>query len=69
MKPGALAWVAIVALGCAWEIACLMSRGRFPSLEKVLAQISSTTTGRLVMFIIWVFLGVHFFARYAMVSH
>jgi ABC-type nitrate/sulfonate/bicarbonate transport system permease component len=64
---GTIAWLAIVAAGIAWEIACRFGRlGRtgWPPLGRVLGDLDRRLPGRLLLLLAWAFAGLHLFARY-----
>ncbi len=59
-------WVALV-VGCvAWEFACHRSEGRWVSLVDIVDRLWASLPGRLLLVLIWAFVGWHVFARYTL---
>jgi hypothetical protein len=61
---GTLLWVAIGVLGVAWGLAARFGLTSWPGLGRVFGRIGARRTGRVVLLLVWAFLGVHVFARY-----
>jgi len=61
---GTVLWCAITVSGLAWELTCRISDGRWPGLREVGSALASSLPGRVALFALWVFVGVHLFARY-----
>jgi hypothetical protein len=61
---GTVLWVAIAAAAVAWEVAGRLGRRRHAGLGGVLGRICAGRFGRVVLLLVWGFLGIHVFARY-----
>lgn len=60
---GTVAWLALAALALGWELACRLGPRRRPRLAQALALLATRLPGRLLLLLLWVFAGIHLFAR------
>lgn len=61
-----IAWIVLAAAGLIWEIFCHLSGRRWTSLANIGSTLWSRLPGRLVLVVIWAFVGWHMFARYTL---
>ena len=61
-----IVWIVLLAAGVVWEIACLLSRGRWTSLTSLGQTAANRLPGKIVLIGIWAFIGWHLFARYTL---
>ena len=58
-------WVALLGAVAGLE-ARARRRGRIPTLGRLGSVVASTLVGRLALAALWVFVGLHLFARYTL---
>jgi hypothetical protein len=61
---GTVLWCLILAAGLTWEVTCRTGRHRRPGLGATVAALSVSLPGRIGLFVVWAFVGVHLFTRY-----
>jgi hypothetical protein len=62
---GTIGWLIIVAAIGAWELFAHLARNpRYPNFGRILRPFLETQLGRVAMYGLWVFIGVHFFVRH-----
>jgi hypothetical protein len=59
-----LVWVGLAAAAAGWELFSRRAGSRWTSLGDVVARLGSRRAGRLVLLVLWAFVGWHVFARY-----
>jgi hypothetical protein len=59
-------WVALIVAGASWEVACQRSGGRWASLADLVDRLWIHLPGRIILVLIWAFIGWHVFARYTL---
>jgi len=59
-------WVALIVACAAWEIACHRSGGRWASLVDIIDRVWARLPGRILLVLVWAFIGWHVFARYTL---
>ncbi len=57
-------WLSLVAIGVAWEVRCRRPGSPWTSLSELGVRIGSGRLGRIVLLVLWAFVGWHVFARY-----
>lgn len=58
---GIWAFVALLLVGC--QVVAVLSRYRFGGFSRLMDKLTRTTPRMLVIFVGWMWLGWHFFAR------
>lgn len=61
---GFILWLGIIGLALGWEIICRLSHNRFLSIGRLGSFIAIRIPGRIALFAIWIFIGIHVFSRY-----
>ncbi len=61
---GAVLWFVLLGAGLALEVLARLDPKRFATLAQCGAYLASHRVGRVVLVLLWVFVGVHLFARY-----
>ncbi|MHB2027464.1 MAG: DUF6186 family protein [Acidimicrobiales bacterium] len=61
---GELAWIALLFVVVSLELLARARPGAISTITEFVALLSSRTLGRVLLYLVWVFVGVHFFARY-----
>jgi hypothetical protein len=57
-----LGWIVILAVLATWELfARVARRPHFPTFAKVIGAFLHTRPGRVGLFVLWVWIGFHFF--------
>ncbi len=62
-------WVALLAVAVAVEVTGHVRPARVASLRRTGALVAARVPGRLLLLALWVFVGVHLFARYTVPRH
>jgi hypothetical protein len=57
-------WMLLLVAALAWEVACHRSPGRRTSLAEITSRLWSGRAGRLLLVLLWAFVGWHLFARH-----
>jgi hypothetical protein len=61
-------WVALVVVAVAWEVRCHRSDGRWTSLATIASRLWVSRPGRLLLVLVWAFVGWHVFARHGVAA-
>ncbi len=56
-------YLTFLAIGVLLEVLATRTRARIPSLERVLARVMRSRTGRVGVLVAWAWVGLHFFAQ------
>jgi hypothetical protein len=59
-------WLALLAVALGWEAYCRLADRGWVSLHLIGAAVGRRRTGRLVLVLLWAFVGWHLFARYTL---
>lgn len=59
-----IAWIALLVASVAIELVSRRHPQRVATIEQTGARIATRLLGRAVLWIAWIFVGVHLFARY-----
>jgi hypothetical protein len=62
-------WCALLALCVLIEVAGRTRPARVSTLRRTGAMIATRVPGRVVLILLWVFVGVHLFSRYTIPRH
>lgn len=60
------AWIALLSVCAVIELVARYRPRAVASLERIGARIATRITGRLVLWGLWIFIGVHLFTRYTL---
>ncbi|MHB8245982.1 MAG: DUF6186 family protein [Acidimicrobiales bacterium] len=66
---GIASWLVIFGAAIVLEAVCRVSRGRLPSLGQTVSTLAERLPWRVVLIVLWVFAGLHLFARYTIPGH
>ncbi|HVA08796.1 MAG TPA: hypothetical protein VNG12_18840 [Acidimicrobiales bacterium] len=66
---GTTGWLVIAGAAIMWEAVCRASRGRFPGLGRTGSMLARRLPWRVVLIVLWMFAGLHLFARYTVPGH
>ena len=61
---GSYLWLVLLAIGALIELLARMGVGRLTTLGRVGAAIATSFGGRLLLLLVWMFVGFHLFSRY-----
>ncbi|MGA7836207.1 MAG: hypothetical protein WCA31_13460 [Acidimicrobiales bacterium] len=61
-----IAWVALLVAGALVELMARLHPRRVSSLERTGARLATHVAGRALLWALWIFVGLHLFARYTM---
>lgn len=61
---GTAAWIALAAASLSIEWIARRRPSRVATLERTGARIAVSVTGRVLLWALWIFVGVHLFSRY-----
>lgn len=64
-----IGWLVLLGLSAAVEVASRLRAGPTPTLARVGAVIATRFSGRVILILLWVFVGLHLFARYTIPGH
>ncbi|MGD0883193.1 MAG: DUF6186 family protein [Acidimicrobiales bacterium] len=59
-------WVVLLSAAVVWEVVCRRSGGRWTSLGELAGAMAARRPGLIILLVLWVFVGVHVFARYTL---
>jgi hypothetical protein len=62
-------WVALLGISVVVEVIGRVRPGGVATLRRVGALVAVRVPGRLLLVVIWVFVGIHLFARYTVPRH
>jgi hypothetical protein len=57
-------WSGLVVMGVAWEVRCRRPGSHWMSLSELGGRMGSGLPGRIVLLVLWAFVGWHVFSRY-----
>lgn len=57
-------WLALLAIGILIEVLGRLRPSRVSTLDRAAAMIERRITGRVILILLWIFVGFHLFARY-----
>lgn len=57
-------WLGLVAIGVVWEVRCRRPGSHWTSLSELGMRMGSGPLARIVLLVVWAFVGWHVFARY-----
>ena len=60
----AVAWTALLGAALAWECWCQVARPRWLGVSDLCLTLARHPVGRLLLIVVWAFVGWHLFARY-----
>ncbi len=66
---GTVGWLVLFGLGLLLEILSRTGVLRTPTLARSLALVGSSLSGRVLLVIFWIFVGLHLFTRYTLPGH
>ena len=66
---GTISWLVLLALGLVVEILSRAGVLRTPTLARSLTLVGSSLSGRVILVLFWVFVGLHLFTRYTLPGH
>lgn len=61
-----IAWAALAVVTVASELAARRAKGQLSTLGRLGAWIGRSLPGRALLWVAWVFVGVHLFTRYTL---
>ncbi len=61
---GTIGWIVIAVVVVGWELVGRFGHGRTPDLGELGALVAMRLSGRIILIVVWVFIGFHLFARY-----
>lgn len=61
---GTIAWIALLVAALVAELLSRRESHRVSSLCEIGARIATHVLGRALLWLMWIFIGVHLFARY-----
>jgi len=61
---GTTIWIALLAAGVLLEVFGWLRPNRVSTLSRATAMIEQRIAGRVILIALWIFIGVHLFARY-----
>jgi high-affinity nickel permease len=64
-----IGWLVLLGLSVAIEAASRLRAGSTATLARLGAVIATRVSGRVVLILLWVFVGLHLFARYTIPGH
>jgi hypothetical protein len=59
-----IAWIALLGVGVLIEVLTRLRVMRASSLVRASALLATSVPGRVILIILWAFVGLHLFARY-----
>jgi hypothetical protein len=59
-----IGWIALLGVGVLIEVLSRLGKTRASSLARASALLATSVPGRLILIILWAFVGLHLFARY-----
>lgn len=59
-------WIALLTVSVALEVISWAAPRRISSLERTGARIAIRVSGRALLWALWIFVGLHLFARYTL---
>jgi len=66
---GTVGWLALLALALLFELLARLHLTKTSTLGQFGATIASRLPGRVLLVLLWIFVGVHLFARYTLPRH
>ena len=63
---GTLAWLVLLSVSVLIELLARLGVGRTPTLGRVGAAIATTLGGRVLLLLLWMYVGFHLFSRYTL---
>ncbi len=66
---GTIAWLALLALAVLFELLARRRRTKTSTLAQLGATIASRLPGRVLLVLVWIYVGVHLFTRYTLPGH
>jgi len=66
---GTIAWVTLLAIAFLFELLARLRPTRSATLGRFAATVASRLPGRLLLVLLWIFVGVHLFTRYTLPRH
>jgi hypothetical protein len=66
---GTAGWIAILVAGIALELASRLGAIKTPTLDRAGDLVATRVTGRVILILFWVFVGLHLFTRYTLPGH
>jgi hypothetical protein len=66
---GTLVWLALLGLSILVELRARLGTGRTLTLGRVGAAIAASLGGRILLLLLWMFVGLHLFSRYTLPGH
>jgi hypothetical protein len=64
-----IGWLVLLGLSAAVEVASRLRAGPTATLARAGAMIATRVSGRVILMLLWVFVGLHLFARYTIPGH
>jgi hypothetical protein len=64
-----IGWLVLLGAGLLIEVLGRLRPARISTLARLGAMLASRILGRVVLILIWIFVGVHLFARYTIPGH
>jgi hypothetical protein len=61
-----MVWLVLLALSVVVELIARLGGGRTSTLGRVGAAIAKTLSGRVLLLLLWMFVGLHLFSRYTL---
>ncbi len=61
-----IAWIALLVAGALLEVVARLHPRGVVSIERAAARIATRVVGRMVLWALWIFVGLHLFARYTL---
>lgn len=62
-------WLALLGASVLIEVLARLGRTRTPTLAQLGAALASRIPGRVLLILLWLFVGFHLFARYTIARH
>jgi hypothetical protein len=63
---GTVLWLVLLGAGLSIEVLARFNPATFATLAQLGTKVGSRRVGRLLLVLLWVFVGVHLFARYTL---
>jgi hypothetical protein len=61
---GTTIWIALLAAGVFIEVAGRLRPTHVSTLSRAVAMMEERVSGRVILIVLWIFVGIHLFARY-----
>ena len=66
---GAFLWIALLVLCALIELSARVRPKRISTLSRTVSMLATRIPGRTLLVLLWVFVGLHLFARYTLPNH